>query len=119
MSSEQENQADGGNQAEEPRSERDLLFEHDRLIGLILAEEEELISSHREQLQESVALLNEEMAQVNLIDQPGSDVDKYVKYMDSNLARKEKQIFLMRAKLNLFKEHLNEEESLSVLMKKG
>jgi kinesin family protein 2/24 len=90
-----------------------LAKQHDRLIGTILSEEEELILTHRKSLEVFVQMLNEEMAQVNLIDQPGSDVDVYVAYMDENLRQKEEMISSMRSKLDNFKNHLLEEEKLS------
>jgi kinesin family protein 2/24 len=92
-----------------------LAKDHDELIAKILAEEEELISTHRKTLEVLVQMLNEEMAQVNLIDQPGSDVDVYVSYMDENLRQKEEMIKGMRARIDRFKEHLQEEERLSQL----
>jgi kinesin family protein 2/24 len=92
-----------------------LAKEHDRLIGTILSEEEELITTHRKTLEVLVQMMNEEMAQVDLIDQPGSDVDVYVSYMDENLKQKETMINSLRSKLDKFKKHLIEEERLSRL----
>ena len=92
-----------------------LAKEHDSLIGKILEEEEDLISTHRKSLEVFVQMLNEEMAQVNLIDQPGSDVDVYVSYMDENLRQKEEMVKGMRARLDRFKHHLLEEERMSQL----
>jgi len=89
--------------------------DHDKLIGVILAEEEELIATHRKALDVFVQMLNEEMAQVNLIDQPGSDVDMYVAYMDENLRQKEEIVSTLRLRLDRFKEHLIEEERMSRL----
>ena len=60
-------------------------------------------------------MLNEEQIQVNQIDQPGSDVDVYVSYMDENLRQKEEMIKTMRNRLDKFKQHLLEEERLSQL----
>jgi kinesin family protein 2/24 len=90
-----------------------LAKDHDALIAKILAEEEDLIATHRKSLEVFVQMLNEEMAQVNLIDQPGSDVDVYVSYMDENLRQKEEMIKTMRTRLDKFKHHLLEEERLS------
>jgi kinesin family protein 2/24 len=92
-----------------------LAKKHDALIGTILAEEEELIATHRKALEVFVQMLNEEMTQVNLIDQPGSDVDVYVSYMDENLRQKEELLKAMRTKLDRFKHHLLEEERMSQL----
>ena len=96
-----------------------LAKQHDVLIGTILAEEEELIATHRKALEVFVEMLNEEMAQVNLIDQPGSDVDVYVAYMDENLRQKETLLTTMRSKLDRFKHHLLEEERMSLLFERN
>ena len=96
-----------------------LAKQHDVLIGTILAEEEELIATHRKALEVVVEMLNEEMAQVNLIDQPGSDVDVYVAYMDENLRQKETLLTTMRSKLDRFKHHLLEEERMSLLFERN
>ena len=53
------------------------------------------------------------MAQINRIDQPGSDVDVYVSYMSENLATKQKLIDSLRDQLLSFQNHLREEERLS------
>ena len=92
-----------------------LAKNHDELIARILAEEEELILTHRKSLEVFGQMLNEEQIQVNQIDQPGSDVDVYVSYMDENLRQKEEMIKTMRNRLDKFKQHLLEEERLSQL----
>jgi len=62
----------------------DLARAHDRLIGTILAEEEDLIASHRHNIDYMVELIKDEMTQLNNVDRPGSDVDglegKILKY---------------------------------------
>jgi kinesin family protein 2/24 len=93
----------------------ELAKDHDKLIGVILAEEEELIGTHRKALDVFVQMLTEETAQVNLIDQPGSDVDMYVAYMDENLKQKEEIVSALRNRLEKFKTHLMEEERMSRL----
>ncbi len=60
-------------------------------------------------------MLHEECQQVDLIDQPGSDVDAYVAYMDENLNEKESMIRTLRTKLDRFKNQLDREEKLSRL----
>ena len=93
----------------------DLAREHDKLIGEILVEEESLIKTHRESLNRFSVMLNEEWKQVDQIDQPGSDVDAYVAYMDENLNEKETMIRALRTKLDRFKNQLDREEKLSRL----
>ena len=93
----------------------DLAREHDKLIGEILVEEESLIKTHRDSLKRFSVMLHEECQQVDLIDQPGSDVDAYVAYMDENLNEKESMIRTLRTKLDRFKNQLDREEKLSRL----
>jgi len=93
----------------------DLAQQHDKLIGEILIEEEALISTHRESLRKWAVMMNEEMNHVDQIDQPGSDVDAYVAFMDENLNEKEEMIRDLRSKLNRFKSQLDREEKLSRL----
>merc|ERR1719265_644534 len=66
----------------------ELARQHDRLIGTILAEEEELITSHRQHIDTMVELIKEEMSHLNNVDRPGSDVDAYVAGLDRILRMK-------------------------------
>lgn len=47
------------------------------------------------------------------VDKPGSDVDNYVDNLDSLLGNKINLIQTLRKKLQVFKQHLAEEEALS------
>lgn len=91
----------------------ELARQHDRLIGTILAEEEELISSHRSHIDMMVELIKEEMVHLNNVDRPGSDVDAYVNGLDRILRLKADYIDDIRSKVDLFKEHLAQEDGLS------
>ena len=52
--------------------------EHERLVQVILDEEEELISSHKVAMDYLVESVKEQMAFLNEVDQPGSDIQTYV-----------------------------------------
>jgi kinesin family protein 2/24 len=91
----------------------DLARTHNKLIGTILAEEEELISAHRQHIDNMVELIKEEMVHLNNVDRPGSDVESYVTGLDRVLQRKAKYIEDIRRQLFAFKDHLEEESSLS------
>ncbi|KAF4657698.1 Kinesin-like protein kif24 [Perkinsus chesapeaki] len=86
---------------------------HDQLIGTILAEEEEIITCHRGHLDQMVTLVHQEMAEISTIDQPGSDIDQYVNFLNDNLERKQRLIEELRTRLARFQAHLREEEALS------
>merc|ERR1712137_1187641 len=91
----------------------ELARRHDRLIGTILTEEEELISEHREHIDRMVELLKEEMVHLNTVDRPGSDVDAYVANLDHILRLKAQHIAEVQKRVDSFKEHLLEEDALS------
>jgi kinesin family protein 2/24 len=91
----------------------EIVKKHDKLIGQILAQEEDLILTHRKSLEAFSDMINREMVEVDRINQPGSDVDVYVKFLDENLKIKETIVKDLRGKLDVFKSHLKEEENLS------
>lgn len=91
----------------------ELARQHDRLIGTILAEEEELITAHRQHIDMMVELIKEEMVHLNSVDRPGSDVDAYVAGIDKILKQKATYIGDIRGRVDLFKEHLQQEDTLS------
>jgi kinesin family protein 2/24 len=62
-----------------------LCAEHERLIEKILEEEEELITGHRRHIDDVVDLVKQEMALLNDVDKPGSDVEAYVAHLDKLL----------------------------------
>eukprot|EP00747_Dinoflagellata_sp_TGD_P108419 gnl/TRDRNA2_/TRDRNA2_170404_c0_seq1.p1 gnl/TRDRNA2_/TRDRNA2_170404_c0~~gnl/TRDRNA2_/TRDRNA2_170404_c0_seq1.p1 ORF type:complete len:684 (-),score=133.09 gnl/TRDRNA2_/TRDRNA2_170404_c0_seq1:92-2143(-) len=91
----------------------ELARQHDRLIGQILAEEEELITAHRQHIDNMVELIKEEMVHLNNVDRPGSDVDAYVAGLDRILRLKANYIEDIRRRVDQFKEHLQQEDALS------
>jgi len=91
----------------------ELARQHDRLIGTILAEEEELITAHRQHIDMMVELIKEEMVHLNNVDRPGSDVDAYVAGIDRILRLKAQYIGDIRQRVDCFKEHLQQEDTLS------
>lgn len=91
----------------------ELARQHDQLIGTILAEEEELITAHRQHIDSMVELIKEEMVHLNNVDRPGSDVDAYVAGLDRILRTKSTFIGEIQSRVSLFREHLHQEDSLS------
>lgn len=86
---------------------------HERLVATILAEEEELINSHRKQIDDMVEMIKSEMGLLHEVDRPGSDVNTYVAELDRVLEMKEEMISSLRNKLRNFHGHLIEEEQMS------
>ena len=52
--------------------------DHERLVEMILEEEEELIGSHRQHIDDVVDLVKQELMLVRYVDKPGSDIEEYV-----------------------------------------
>ena len=92
-----------------------LCSEHEKLIEQILEEEEELITGHRRHIDDVVDLVKQEMALLNDVDKPGSDVETYVASLDTLLTQKIQMITAMRKQLITFHTHLKTEEAMSKL----
>jgi kinesin family protein 2/24 len=97
----------------------ELSEKHEQLIGIILAEEEDLINSHRKMIDEVVDMIKHQMGLLSEVDKPGSDVDHYVRELDSVLNIKEDMIKGIREKLRVFNEHLRQEEELTLMFEKN
>eukprot|EP01064_Diplonema_japonicum_P015841 TRINITY_DN2377_c2_g4_i1.p1 TRINITY_DN2377_c2_g4~~TRINITY_DN2377_c2_g4_i1.p1 ORF type:complete len:720 (+),score=239.66 TRINITY_DN2377_c2_g4_i1:61-2160(+) len=100
-------------------SKEELERHHESLIDVILQEEEEMISAHRAHVDEVMEIIKEEMAQLDAVDQPGSNIDAYIRNLDGLLRMKQKKITELRNHLSQFKTHLQEEEMLSKYFVKG
>ena len=92
-----------------------LCTDHEQLIEQILEEEEQLIHSHRGHIDEVVGIVKEEMALLNEVDKPGSDVEVYARGLDKVLLKKIKIISDLRERLLNFYSHLKTEEHMSKL----
>ena len=90
-----------------------LCAEHEKLIEQILEEEEEVINGHRRHIDDVVDLVKQEMALLNEVDKPGSDVEQYVANLDKLLKQKISMITEMRKQLITFHTHLKTEEAMS------
>ena len=90
-----------------------LAKQHDLLIGRILGDEEALVAAHRGFVDFSVQSLQDEMHQLDSIDQPGSDVDAYVEFLDRVLKQKSAALASLKERLDAFKLQLKEEERIS------
>jgi kinesin family protein 2/24 len=102
----------------QPKSQMDieqLSSKHEQLIGVILAEEEELINSHRRMIDNMVDMIKQEMSMLSDVDKPGSSINDYIYELDQILASKEGMIASLRDKLRVFNQHLREEEEMSRL----
>jgi uncharacterized protein YnzC (UPF0291/DUF896 family) len=86
---------------------------HEKMMAALVDEEERMITSHRRHIDSMVAGLKEQMETLNEVDQPGSDVENYVKSLLDGLQEQEKRILELRDGLRTFKKNLNEERLVS------
>lgn len=89
--------------------------DHEKLVELILEEEEELINSHRQHIDDVVDLVKQEMMLLHEVDKPGSDIEEYVSSLDAILLHKMELISVVRQRLVDFYTHLKTEETLQKL----
>lgn len=82
---------------------------------MILEEEEELISGHRQHIDDGVDLVKQEMMLLHEVDKPGSDIEEYVSSLDAVLLHKMELISVVRQRLVDFYTHLKMEENLQNL----
>jgi kinesin family protein 2/24 len=86
---------------------------HEKLINVILAEEEEIINAHKEHIDDMVGIIKQEMNILHEVDQPGSDVDEYTNALKNFLEQQVKCISQMKERLGKFTQHLRMEEEIS------
>jgi kinesin family protein 2/24 len=62
--------------------------EHEKLVEMILEEEEDLVNGHRQHIDDVVDIVKQEMVLLHDVDKPGSDIEQYVKNLDAILSHK-------------------------------
>eukprot|EP00826_Nyctotherus_ovalis_P033772 TRINITY_DN2751_c0_g1_i8.p2 TRINITY_DN2751_c0_g1~~TRINITY_DN2751_c0_g1_i8.p2 ORF type:complete len:274 (-),score=69.14 TRINITY_DN2751_c0_g1_i8:199-1020(-) len=92
---------------------QEICGEHDRIVSLILEEEEEMIAAHRQHLDEIDEMSKWERQLLHEVDKPGSDIEEYTSSLDSVLANKMEAIASLRKKLSVIRTHLGQEKELS------
>jgi kinesin family protein 2/24 len=96
-----------------------LCEEHEKLIDIILNEEEELISCHKGCVDKSVESIKNEMSLIQQVDQPNSDVNEYVDKLGLILSQRADEIAILRGKLRQFADHLQQEKEISSKFEKS
>lgn len=92
-----------------------LCEDHEKIIEQILEEEEGVIIGHRKHIDDVVDLVKQEMAILNNVDKPGSDISTFVKSLDTLLLQKLDMIHNIRQQLVEFNKNLKTEETMSIL----
>jgi len=82
-------------------------------VSTIYAEEDEVIVLHRQQVDDVMNLIKQEMRLLAEVEQPGADIDAYVTELDEILAQKQTVVTSLRQRLAEFRARLQEEEMLS------
>ena len=77
----------------------ELCDAHNDLIKVIIEKEEELITSHREHIDQVVEIIKTDMSLLQIVDQPNSDIEQYVKDLDRMLIEKVDMIGKIRLQL--------------------
>jgi len=98
------------------RNEEDLLMlnqRHQQLVNLILSQEEEVLSVHRQQVDNMVDCVKQEMALLNEVEKPSSNIDEYIDNLDAILLHKLDMITMLRDRIHKFKGILKEEQAVS------
>jgi len=93
------------------RSQEQLAYED--LVTNILEEEDAIVACHRQQIEENMALVQEEMGLLTEVEMPGGSIEQYVDSLDGVLQRKLDMLLRLRERLTDFKQRLKEEEVLS------
>uniref|UniRef100_A0A2P2JHT7 Kinesin-like protein n=1 Tax=Rhizophora mucronata TaxID=61149 RepID=A0A2P2JHT7_RHIMU len=77
-------------------------------LNALLKEEEDLVSAHRKQVEETIDIIREEMNLLVEADQPGNKLDDYVSKLNAILSQKAAGILQLQTRLVQFQRHLKE-----------
>lgn len=94
-----------------------LTKRHSDLISQILEEEEDLITLHKRQIDETMDCVKTEMHLLAEFEEPASQTDVYINTLATVLKKKVESIMSLLEKVEQFREHLVEEEALSSSIK--
>ncbi|XWS72015.1 hypothetical protein CRYUN_Cryun02cG0004500 [Craigia yunnanensis] len=77
-------------------------------LSALLKEEEDLVSAHRRQVEETIETVREEMNLLVEADQPGNQLDNYISKLRIILSQKAAGILQLQTRLAQFQKRLNE-----------
>eukprot|EP00257_Ricinus_communis_P024850 XP_025012264.1 kinesin-like protein KIN-13B isoform X1 [Ricinus communis] len=81
-------------------------------LNVLLKEEEDLVSAHRKQVEETIDIVREEMNLLVEADQPGNQLDNYISKLNAILSQKAAGILQLQTRLAQFQRRLNEHNVL-------
>lgn len=91
----------------------ELKSRHEKLVDLILEEEDELIAAHHKFIESTINSIKEQEKLRHEVNLPGSDVEEYITSLDSLLTLKQNEITQMKNMIANFHQHIKQEQSLS------
>ncbi|KAJ6673671.1 KINESIN-LIKE PROTEIN [Salix viminalis] len=77
-------------------------------LNVLLKEEEDLVSAHRKQVEETINIVREEMDLLAEADQPGNQLDEYISKLNAILSQKAAGILQLQTRLAQFQKLMNE-----------
>ncbi|RYR57414.1 hypothetical protein Ahy_A05g023147 isoform A [Arachis hypogaea] len=77
-------------------------------LNALLKEEEDLVTAHRRQVEETIDIVKEEMNLLVEADQPGNHLDDYITKLNTILSQKAAGILQLQTQLAQFQRRLNE-----------
>ncbi|KAK6944980.1 Kinesin motor domain [Dillenia turbinata] len=84
----------------------------DEDLNVLLKEEEDLVTAHRKQVEETIDIVREEMDLLAIADQPGNQLDDYISRLSSILSQKAARILQLQTRLAHFQRRLEEHNIL-------
>ncbi|KAA8523111.1 hypothetical protein F0562_009534 [Nyssa sinensis] len=84
----------------------------DNDLNILLKEEEDLVTAHRIQVEETMDIVREEMNLLVEIDQPGNQLDDYISRLNAILSQKAAGILQLQSRLAHFQRRLKEHNVL-------
>ncbi|ONH98124.1 hypothetical protein PRUPE_7G231000 [Prunus persica] len=81
-------------------------------LNAVLQEEEDLVTAHRRQVEQTIEIVREEMNLLAEADQPGNRLDDYICKLNAVLSEKAAGILQLQTQLAEFQRHLNEHSVL-------
>ncbi|MBA0876099.1 hypothetical protein Goshw_027638 [Gossypium schwendimanii] len=91
-----------------PSTFDDNNYHSDDDLSALLKEEEDLVSAHRRQVEDTMEIVREEMNLLVEADQPGNQLDNYISKLNTILSQKAAGIVQLQARLDQFQKHLKE-----------
>ena len=93
---------------------KELKIRHERLVDLILNEEDELISAHHKFIENTINSVKEQERIRHEVNLPGSDVEEYIINLDNLLTAKQADLVQMKNMISNFHSHIKQEQELSM-----